>query len=127
MFWRLAASYQMITGSYNLAIDEETRMKDGYDCYTKEEIIAKLRGSLIISEDSMKQAIEMVKYSNSVHVILSTHQFASPSKSTEAGSSSVFYSDLSDTTLKDEKVKLFSKHINNIFTTLHKYNQKQVS
>ena len=94
---------------------------------TTEEIIRDMQESLVVSERSMRLAIATVEYSNRIHVLLDAHVYTSTLRAEPPATRTVFYSDLTDTTLTDGKMRAFANHVNNIFMATKKYNDNQVS
>ena len=127
MLLRTAASYEQIDVSYDLAAKEARQIANGGLPMTKEDIIRDMQCSLVVSERSMRQAIETVEYSNKIHIVLDAHVYASTLRPESPATRTLFYSDLSDTTLTLEKMRAFAKHVNNIFMATKKYNDNQVS
>ena len=127
MLLRTAASYEQIDVSYDLAAKEARQIANGGQPMTKEDIIMEMQGSLVVSERSMRLAIATVEYSNKIHILLDAHVYASTLRPESPGTRTLFYSDLSDTTLTLEKMRAFAKHVNNIFMATKKYNNNQVS
>ena len=127
MFLRTAASYEQIDVSYDLAAKEARQIANGGQPMTKEDIIMEMQGSLVVSERSMRLAIATVEYSNKIHILLDAHVYASTLRPESPSTRTLFYSDLSDTTLTLEKMRAFAKHVNNIFMATKKYNNNQVS
>ena len=127
MLLRVAASYEQIDVSYDLSAREARQIANGGQPMTKEDIIMEMQGSLVVSERSMRLAIATVEYSNKIHILLDAHVYASTLRPESPGTRTLFYSDLSDTTLTLEKMRAFAKHVNNIFMATKKYNNNQVS
>lgn len=127
MLLRVAASYEQIDVSYDLSAREARQIANGGQPMTKEDIIMEMQGSLVVSERSMRLAIATVEYSNKIHILLDAHVYASTLRPESPGTRTLFYSDLSDTTLTLEKMRAFAKHVNNIFMATKKYNDNQVS
>ena len=127
MLLRAAAVYEQIGASYALAANEACQIANGGQPMTKEDILRDMQGSLVVSERSMQLAIGTVEYSNKIHIVLNAHQYESTFRPESPATRTIFYSDLTDTTLSLEKMKVFAKHINNIFTATKKYNNNQVS
>lgn len=127
MLLRTAASYEQIDVSYDLAAKEARQIANGGQPMTKEDIIMEMQGSLVVSERSMRLAIATVEYSNKIHILLDAHVYASTLRPESPSTRTLFYSDLSDTTLTLEKMRAFAKHVNNIFMATKKYNNNQVS
>ena len=127
MLLRAAASYEQIDVSYDLATKEARQIANGGQPMTKEDIIMEMQGSLVVSERSMRLAIATVEYSNKIHILLNAHVYASTLRPESPATRTLFYSDLSDTTLTLEKMRAFAKHVNNIFMATKKYNNNQVS
>lgn len=127
MLLRTAASYEQIDVSYDLATKEARQIANGGQPMTKEDIIMEMQGSLVVSERSMRLAIATVEYSNKIHILLDAHVYASTLRPESPSTRTLFYSDLSDTTLTLEKMRAFAKHVNNIFMATKKYNNNQVS
>ena len=127
MLLRTAASYEQIDVSYDLAAKEARQIANGGQPMTKEDIIMEMQGSLVVSERSMRLAIETVEYSNKIHIVLDAHVYASTLRPESPATRTLFYSDLSDTTLTLEKMRAFAKHVSNIFMATKKYNDNQVS
>ena len=127
MLLRAAASYEQIDVSYDLATKEARQIANGGQPMTKEDIIMEMQGSLVVSERSMRLAIATVEYSNKIHILLDAHVYASTLRPESPATRTLFYSDLSDTTLTLEKMRAFAKHVNNIFMATKKYNNNQVS
>ena len=127
MLLRAAASYEQIDVSYDLATKEARQIANGGQPMTKEDIIMEMQGSLVVSERSMRLAIATVEYSNKIHILLDAHVYASTLRPESPSTRTLFYSDLSDTTLTLEKMRAFAKHVNNIFMATKKYNNNQVS
>ena len=127
MLLRTAASYEQIDVSYDLAAKEARQIANGGQPMTKEDIIMEMQGSLVVSERSMRLAIATVEYSNKIHILLDAHVYASTLRPESPSTRTLFYSDLSDTTLTLEKMRAFAKHVNNIFMATKKYNDNQVS
>ena len=93
---------------------------------TTEDILRDMQGAWVVSERSMQLAIGTVEYSNKIHILLNAHIYESTFRPEPPATRTIFYSDLTDTTLSLEKMKVFAKHINNIFTATKKYNDNQV-
>ena len=127
MLLRVAASYEQIDVSYDLSAREARQIANGGQPMTKEDIIMEMQGSLVVSERSMRLAIATVEYSNKIHILLDAHVYASTLRPESPATRTLFYSDLSDTTLTLEKMRAFAKHVNNIFMATKKYNNNQVS
>ena len=127
MLLRTAASYEQIDVSYDLAAKEARQIANGGQPMTKEDIIMEMQGSLVVSERSMRLAIATVEYSNQIHILLDAHIYASTLRPESPSTRTLFYSDLSDTTLTLEKMRAFAKHVSNIFMATKKYNDNQVS
>ena len=127
MLLRVAASYEQIDVSYDLSAREARQIANGGQPMTKEDIIMEMQGSLVVSERSMRLAIATVEYSNKIHILLDAHVYASTLRPEPPATRTLFYSDLSDTTLTLEKMRAFAKHVNNIFMATKKYNNNQVS
>lgn len=127
MLLRVAASYEQIDVSYDLSAREARQIANGGQPMTKEDIIMEMQGSLVVSERSMRLAIATVEYSNKIHILLDAHIYASTLRPESPSTRTLFYSDLSDTTLTLEKMRAFAKHVNNIFMATKKYNNNQVS
>ena len=127
MLLRAAASYEQIDVSYDLAAKEARQIANGGQPMTKEDIIMEMQGSLVVSERSMRLAIATVEYSNKIHILLDAHVYASTLRPESPATRTLFYSDLSDTTLTLEKMRAFAKHVSNIFMATKKYNDNQVS
>lgn len=127
MLLRVAASYEQIDVSYDLSAREARQIANGGQPMTKEDIIMEMQGSLVVSERSMRLAIATVEYSNKIHILLDAHVYASTLRPESPSTRTLFYSDLSDTTLTLEKMRAFAKHVNNIFMATKKYNNNQVS
>ena len=127
MLLRVAASYEQIDVSYDLSAREARQIANGGQPMTKEDIIMEMQGSLVVSERSMRLAIATVEYSNKIHILLDAHVYASTFRPEPPATRTLFYSDLSDTTLTLEKMRAFAKHVNNIFMATKKYNNNQVS
>ena len=127
MLLRTAASYEQIDVSYDLSAKEARQIANGGQPMTKEDIIMEMQGSLVVSERSMRLAIATVEYSNKIHILLDAHIYASTLRPESPSTRTLFYSDLSDTTLTLEKMRAFAKHVNNIFMATKKYNNNQVS
>ena len=127
MLLRVAASYEQIDVSYDLSAREARQIANGGQPMTKEDIIMEMQGSLVVSERSMRLAIATVEYSNKIHILLDAHVYASTLRPESPATRTLFYSDLSDTTLTLEKMRAFAKHVHNIFMATTKYNNNQVS
>lgn len=127
MLLRVAASYEQIDVSYDLSAREARQIANGGQPMTKEDIIMEMQGSLVVSERSMRLAIATVEYSNKIHILLDAYVYASTLRPESPSTRTLFYSDLSDTTLTLEKMRAFAKHVNNIFMATKKYNNNQVS
>ena len=127
MLLRVAASYEQIDVSYDLSAREARQIANGGQPMTKEDIIMEMQGSLVVSERSMRLAIATVEYSNKIHILLDAHVYASTLRPESPTTRTLFYSDLSDTTLTLEKMRAFAKHVHNIFMATKKYNNNQVS
>ena len=127
MLLRVAASYEQIDVSYDLSAREARQIANGGQPMTKEDIIMEMQGSLVVSERSMRLAIATVEYSNKIHILLDAHVYASTLRPESPSTRTLFYSDLSDTTLTLEKMRAFAKHVHNIFMATKKYNNNQVS
>ena len=127
MLLRAAASYEQIHASYDLAAKEAQQIADGGQPLTKEEIIRDMQDSLVVSERSMRLAITTVDYSNRIHILLDAHVYASTLRSDPPAKRTLFYSDLTDTTLSLDKMRTFAIHVYNIFMVTKKYNNNQVS
>ena len=127
MLLRVAASYEQIDVSYDLSAREARQIANGGQPMTKEDIIMEMQGSLVVSERSMRLAIATVEYSNKIHILLDAHVYASTLRPESPSTRTLFYSDLSDTTLTLEKMRAFAKHVHNIFMATTKYNNNQVS
>ena len=127
MLLRVAASYEQIDVSYDLSAREARQIANGGQPMTKEDIIMEMQRSLVVSERSMRLAIATVEYSNQIHILLDAHIYASTLRPETPSTRTLFYSDLSDTTLTLEKMRAFAKHVHNIFMATKKYNNNQVS
>ena len=127
MLLRAAASYEQIDASYALAAKEACQIANGGPPMTKEDIIRDMQGSLVVSERSMRLAIGTVEYSNKIHILLDAHVYASSFCPEPPATRTLFYSDLTDTTLTLDKMRAFAKHVNNIFMATMKHNDNQVS
>ena len=126
MLLRCAAVYEQIGASYALAALEATQIANGGQPMPTEDILRDMQGSLVVSERSMKLAIGTVEYSNKIHILLNAHMYESTFRPEPPAARTIFYSDLTDTTLSLEKMRAFAKHINNIFMATKKYNDNQV-
>ena len=107
--------------SYEIAEEE---MIQGHK-FEDKEIKERMGARLEISEDSMKQAIRMISYSDELYNVILNHQFASKSQEVAAGKSrTVFYTNMEDPVgeMTVEKLISFHLHIDRIYNKAEKFN-----